>query len=158
MNRDRYMGSFKRVRAEILARDGGKCIKCGSTFTLEIHHIEGYRNNEPGFLATLCYLCHGVAPMGEQAFAQWLLLGESGMEVLRHKLATRGLKRMRREDIHAFLWALADFQFDMRNEQMRAAREKSRENGTWREGRKPYGTHPQEAKNVETMKRMAREG
>ena len=80
------------------------------------------------------------------------------MEVLRHKLATRGLKRMRREDIHAFLWALADFQFDMRNEQMRAAREKSRENGTWREGRKPYGTHPQEAKNVETMKRMAREG
>jgi heterodisulfide reductase subunit B len=64
--RDEYMEEFHKVKPQVLERDGNCCVKCKSILSLEVHHVDGYKNNDPQFLVTLCYLCHAVAPMGER--------------------------------------------------------------------------------------------
>ena len=54
---------WKRKRTKILVRDGRKCIGCGCTTNLEVHHIWYIIGNLPWqvpnkYLRTLCRTCH----------------------------------------------------------------------------------------------------
>ena len=50
---------MQAYRALVLAHFGNKCQRCGSTKDLELHHIDGNReNNNPSNLILLCLKCH----------------------------------------------------------------------------------------------------
>lgn len=55
---DRDSTAQARFRAQVLARDGHKCTRCGSTWKLVAHH------DKPGYTPdcgrTLCGRCHGI--------------------------------------------------------------------------------------------------
>jgi hypothetical protein len=157
-NRDEFNAAFVAMRPAVLERDGNCCVKCKSTLALEVHHIEGYAHNEPKLLATLCYLCHGVAPMGEEPFRQWLVIGETGADVIRKRLLAAGVPRMKREDIEKFCGILIEFGLDTNNLKLKTAREKMRNSGLKCEGRKSYGVKPGEAEVIEKMKELCARG
>jgi 5-methylcytosine-specific restriction endonuclease McrA len=46
-----------RFRAAVLARDGHRCTRCGSTWNLHAHHVKPGYDVESG--VTLCGRCHG---------------------------------------------------------------------------------------------------
>ena len=52
---------WRRLRTFVLARDGGRCQRCGSRIRPECHHVvpmaAGGRD-EPANLRTLCRACH----------------------------------------------------------------------------------------------------
>lgn len=51
--------AWRRIREQVLARDGGRCIICGETEDLEIHHVDGnWRNNRLDNLSTRCIAHH----------------------------------------------------------------------------------------------------
>lgn len=149
--RNEFAGEFKKARVLVLKRDGNRCVKCGLNLSLEIHHIEGYKNNKIGSLVTLCYLCHGIAPMGKDLFKQWLLLGEDGIEVIRRTLLKYGLRKISREQITIFCQALAELRILTNGLKMRAGRERRREIEGRCEGRLPYGTYKDESKILERI-------
>jgi hypothetical protein len=109
--RDKFESVFRIVRKQVLERDGNRCVKCGLALELEVHHIDGYTHNEMGDLVTLCYLCHGIAPMGKELFDQWMLIGEDGVDVIRRRLAKNGLKGMKREQVIIFCSTLVELNF-----------------------------------------------
>ena len=51
---------WKWVRAQIIRRDGFKCVLCSSRINLHVDHIHypGFGNEKPSDLQTLCELCH----------------------------------------------------------------------------------------------------
>jgi hypothetical protein len=50
---------WDRIRKAILKRDGSKCLLCGDSNKLHIHHIDkNRRNNSDKNLMTLCNQCH----------------------------------------------------------------------------------------------------
>lgn len=58
-----YLGSdhWKRLREQVLKRDGGRCVRCGRICHLQAHHRfyrEGWEQSEVGDLITLCRWCH----------------------------------------------------------------------------------------------------
>lgn len=58
-NEKRYGGNYYTV----FMRDNCCCALCGSTKNLCVHHIDGYKENDPesclpGCLLTLCRSCH----------------------------------------------------------------------------------------------------
>ncbi len=75
----RPSAGWERLRAEILARDGG-CVYCGhvappgSRAPLEVNHLNGYRDNRPEMLETVCVLCHRVLHAGRSAAIHGSLL------------------------------------------------------------------------------------
>ena len=152
--RDKYMAEFYRVRSAVLERDGNSCVKCKSSLSLEIHHIDNYQNNDPGFLATLCYLCHGVAPMGKELFAQWLLLGDSGVDTIRQEMKGAKIPKMTLDQITDFCRILMKFDLFANKNKMRQARERMKQCGLFREGRHSYGMKPGEDVILERMKSM----
>ena len=144
IKRDKYKVEFENAKPIVLKRDGHKCVKCSLTFSLEVHHIEGYKHNQPESLITLCYFCHGIAPMGRESFAAWLDTGQSGIEVLETHLAAHGLHGITRAQIVAFCGVLVKLDLDFRVAKFRIARERIRKSGVRCDGRKPYGTFPGE--------------
>jgi len=144
LKRDRYKGEFEKAKPIVLERDGEKCVKCGLTFSLEVHHIEGYKHNHPDALITLCYFCHGVAPMGKEPFHAWMITGKSGIEVLEQKLYSNGLHGITREQIVTFCSVLVKLDLDFRVTKFRIARERIRKSGVRCDGVRPYGTLPGE--------------
>ena len=63
--RDSYR--WKKLRKEILRRDGYECQYCGATERLEVHHMWPIRIGgqiwNPGNCITLCKQCHkGIDP------------------------------------------------------------------------------------------------
>jgi hypothetical protein len=61
----------RELRVRILARDGGKCRRCGSTDDLEIDHIKAVvfgGNDDDDNLQTLCRPCNKAK--GPQAYAR----------------------------------------------------------------------------------------
>lgn len=60
-----YRGpDWPTIQKQVVTMDGGRCVLCGSTDDLNVHHIEPYRisqKNEMSNLATLCDRCHGCA-------------------------------------------------------------------------------------------------
>ena len=157
-NRDKYDSAFKAVRGQVVTRDGGRCVKCGSALELEVHHIEGYANNEPEKLVTLCFFCHGIAPMGKQEFDEWMVFGKDGIDSIRERLAKNGLPRIKREHVIIFCKTLVDLKFDTSKGKLKAARERMRAVAGKCEGRHPYGHKPGEIEVLDKMREMIREG
>lgn len=61
--RNAYKYDFKRIRPQVLERDGNKCVICGSTEKLHVHHWDNsggtsQANNDLGNLVTMCGVCH----------------------------------------------------------------------------------------------------
>lgn len=49
--------AWRKLRAQVLARDGNRCTRCGSTDQLRAHHtVRGV--DELRALITLCHRCH----------------------------------------------------------------------------------------------------
>ncbi len=149
--RGRLENAFKSVRTSIVERDGNRCVKCGSSLSLEVHHIEGYRHNEPELLITLCYLCHGVAPMGKEQFNRWLQSGERGIDVFQQRMTKNGFKDVTPGLIIGFCSTLMEFGFELRKSQLRNAREYTRSQTGHCEGIRPYGAFPGEAEVLELI-------
>ena len=150
-NRDEFNAAFQAVKPKVLARDKNCCVKCGLTLALEVHHIEGYAHNEPELLATLCYLCHGVAPMGKELFIQWRLIGESGLDVLKKRLSAAGVPKMKRVDIEKFCGVMIQLGYETNNLKLKTARDRLEKAGLITYGRKPYGARPGEAEILQKM-------
>ena len=58
----------QKRRQEIINRDGGKCVKCGASDNLEVHHITHRADggtDEGDNLITLCAKCHAEEHKGE---------------------------------------------------------------------------------------------
>jgi hypothetical protein len=54
---------WKNLRESAIKRDGGKCIECGDTTTLNVHHKVYRKRFEDGVLedvVTLCKMCHRI--------------------------------------------------------------------------------------------------
>jgi len=54
---------WKKLRNQAIARDGGKCVTCGDTTWLQVHHkiYRGfYQNSLLRDLETLCRKCHRI--------------------------------------------------------------------------------------------------
>ena len=54
---------WKHKAKEIRARDGNKCVKCGSKGPLQVHHLFYVKNKMPwdypnDAMVTLCSVCH----------------------------------------------------------------------------------------------------
>ena len=144
MGRTKHEPEYKRVRPLVLERDNHCCIKCGSVLGLEVHHIEGYQNSKVDALATLCYLCHNIAPMGKDEFAQWLLIGESGIETFERKLSQNGVNKISRDTLWKVLTVLTSLGVETNKLRMKAARDRVKSSGMRCEGRKRYGERPAE--------------
>ena len=51
--------AWRRLRVEVLTRDGWRCRKCGKAGRLEVHHVDhNPRNDALGNLVTWCVSCH----------------------------------------------------------------------------------------------------
>jgi 5-methylcytosine-specific restriction endonuclease McrA len=50
---------WRRVRARVIERDGGQCVRCGSTERLTVHHTSYAAPLDPSTCVTLCARCHG---------------------------------------------------------------------------------------------------
>jgi 5-methylcytosine-specific restriction endonuclease McrA len=51
-------------RKVVIQRDGGKCVRCGSTRNLQVHHIKKHWEGGSDHLSnliTLCARCHTLA-------------------------------------------------------------------------------------------------
>ncbi|TAJ44923.1 HNH endonuclease [Methanofollis fontis] len=61
--REKYaLPAWKRLRREIVDRDGGQCVVCGKGDHLHVHHIDGDpSHDDPGNLVSLCEHCHARA-------------------------------------------------------------------------------------------------
>ena len=53
---------YSKIREKVIGRDCGKCVKCGSTNKLQVHHLNlsnyYYEDHAEGNLITLCIYCH----------------------------------------------------------------------------------------------------
>lgn len=60
---------WKRVRVEVLKRDGWACVQCGERGQLECDHIKPVRDGgseyDPANLQMLCKSCHAVKTRAE---------------------------------------------------------------------------------------------
>ena len=158
LKRDPHKPAFEAAKPIVLKRDENRCVKCGSTLSVEVHHIEGYRHNEPELMATLCYLCHGIAPMGKEQFADWLANGENGVQILDRYLTAKGLPGLGQEHILAFCSALIDLGWDLNVNRFRVARERMRKSGLRCEGVKPFGARDGEANTMRRILELRAEG
>ncbi len=46
------------LKLQAKMRDGFKCVRCGSTEKLQVHHIKGTKSHQLPYLETLCQECH----------------------------------------------------------------------------------------------------
>jgi hypothetical protein len=61
--RNGYKYDFRRVKPQVLERDGNKCVICGSSENVHVHHWDSSGgteqvNNSHDNLATMCGVCH----------------------------------------------------------------------------------------------------
>jgi 5-methylcytosine-specific restriction endonuclease McrA len=53
--------AWRKIRAQVVARDGNACVVCGATERLQVHHLEGWHDNAIEHLVTVCDPCHRAA-------------------------------------------------------------------------------------------------
>ena len=63
IKRIRQTKKYKEFRKQVLKRDDNKCVQCGNTENLQIHHIKSTKDYpdlimEFNNVQTLCLLCH----------------------------------------------------------------------------------------------------
>ena len=73
---------FDCMREKVLIRDGYKCVKCGSTERLHVHHKDGSGqsnnpNNDMDNLETLCMSCHLMEHINTGFDAECLICGKT---------------------------------------------------------------------------------
>jgi 5-methylcytosine-specific restriction endonuclease McrA len=59
--------AYRRLRQQILARDGWRCQNCGGSSQLQVHHITSRSrqgDDAEQNLMTLCSSCHGKLHVG----------------------------------------------------------------------------------------------
>lgn len=85
---------WMKLRKVIIARDGGRCKKCGRTTGLEVHHITPVRedgSDEPENLITLCGVCHKEWEVFEDGmttkFAEWLSIPQLSLLLAMYRIA-----------------------------------------------------------------------
>lgn len=49
---------WPKRRARVKRRDGNRCVRCGSTTKLEVHHKGDRDDHRDHMLETLCHDCH----------------------------------------------------------------------------------------------------
>jgi HNH endonuclease len=68
--RARNSARWQKARALAKQRDGGRCVSCGATDKLEVHHIVRVADGGDAFalsnLRTLCIRCHGDQHRGRE--------------------------------------------------------------------------------------------
>jgi 5-methylcytosine-specific restriction endonuclease McrA len=70
---------WRERRAEIVRRDGGRCVLCGEQSGLTAHHIKPRwlsEDDSPANLVALCSVCHdGIEQFGRQlaAYIVWII-------------------------------------------------------------------------------------
>jgi 5-methylcytosine-specific restriction endonuclease McrA len=53
--------SYRKLRSDVLGRDGWRCQRCGASERLQVHHIRtrsALGDDAAGNLITLCAACH----------------------------------------------------------------------------------------------------
>lgn len=158
MARTAHETAYKAIRPKVLERDGNCCVKCGSSVGLEVHHIEGYKNNEIDKLATLCYLCHNIAPMGKFEFTRWLSIGEPGIELVERKFSQNGVDGLSRPIIWKILQSLIELGVETTKLKMKVGRDRVRKSGLRCEGQLPYGHKKGEESVLERMCKLRKSG
>lgn len=158
MSRKIHQSEYRLNRPLVLDRDKNCCVKCGSALGLEVHHVEGYKNATVDAMATLCYLCHNIAPMGMEAFAQWILDGESGIESVERKILQNGGNGLAREAVWEILTALVALGLETNKLRMKAARDRIKKSGLRCEGQKYYGFFLDEKGVLERIKDLRMSG
>lgn len=64
---------WSKVRKAAIERDGNKCLKCGDTDRLEVHHkipLSAGGGDELSNLETLCKRCHSMVPKNRSGISQ----------------------------------------------------------------------------------------
>ena len=51
---------WKDIRAQVLERDGRKCLWCDSQENLTVHHVRDGNDHSLNNLATVCWKCHSA--------------------------------------------------------------------------------------------------
>lgn len=157
-HRERHVIAFREVRPQVLERDENRCIKCGSAVSLEVHHVEGYQCNDLELMATLCWLCHCIAPMGKAVFDEWLARGDDGLTALQGHLERFAVTGLSEKQVRGFCEALEAFGHDSRVSKFRAARAHMRQAGIRCEGRMPYGLKAGEDQVLRLMLALRADG
>lgn len=93
------------ARTKIIRRDGGCCLRCGTSEDLEVHHIQPISQggtNDDANLATLCVSCHHSAHGGsktsgeivyqKEEFTNWLNEVEQDNSNIGHNLSAEQKK------------------------------------------------------------------
>ena len=66
---------YREMRPLILKRDGSRCVECGETERLEVHHLdENPLNNTAANLVTVCRPCHEKVHFSPEGAAMSLRL------------------------------------------------------------------------------------
>ena len=87
---DRPYKKWGILRERILSRDGYKCMLCGETKKLRVHHIDyNSNNNDPRNLVTLCCVCNsGIGNGGKRVYkkrtnwGRYLTMLMKGMKIV----------------------------------------------------------------------------
>jgi 5-methylcytosine-specific restriction endonuclease McrA len=84
-----YRQFWRARRAEVIDRDGGRCVLCSAPDALTVHHVKPWclsRDDRPQNLVTLCETCHVRIERPAQQLARLiggLALWGYGVAVLR---------------------------------------------------------------------------
>jgi 5-methylcytosine-specific restriction enzyme A len=84
--RARNSAQWQKARAAAKQRDGDRCVHCGATEGLQVHHVVRLEDGGAAFelnnLVTLCVGCHGEQHRGER--------GSTGREAFTPRASHRG--------------------------------------------------------------------
>ena len=157
-DRNRYQTKYTEVRSLVLERDKNMCVKCATGIRLEVHHVNGYNDNNIKNLQTLCYRCHLVAPMGGE-YWKWLDSGVNGlaMATLAVGQKVRDCADKNDEQFGQLIQnAIVEFDKNKSSIRLKAARDRIRRETGKCEGRKAYGEITREIAGLDRIKKLAR--
>jgi len=102
-----YGGNYYKI----LSRDGYKCVNCGSTDNLNVHHIIGLRDNDSrsvdiSSMVTLCRKCHSKEHYMPNSIVTDLILENIGFDFILKKFINEirnNLHAKKHETTHKYL-------------------------------------------------------
>jgi hypothetical protein len=157
-DRNKYQTEYTDVRSLVLSRDDNKCVKCDTGIKLEVHHVNGYKDNNIKNLQTLCYRCHIVAPMGGE-YWKWVDSGLDGLQMTAMAVGNnvRYCTDKNDKQIDRLIKnTIIEFDKNKSSIRMKAARDRIRRETGKCEGRKAYGEITREIAGLDRIKKLAR--